>query len=101
MYTINGFGTTLYGRRDEHPDGSYICTKWFVLGYLPVFPLASYRALETSKESGVPIFSFGNTTKYKMIKVSLNRKQIFYTYLLVWGSLAILFSLFIYIVSNA
>ena len=43
MFTFNGTGTMLYGKRDKQPDGSYIATKWLVLFYLPVLPLGSYR----------------------------------------------------------
>lgn len=44
MYTFNGIGTTLYGRRDYDPHSqSYIATLYFTFIFLPVFPLASYR----------------------------------------------------------
>jgi len=42
-YSINGFGTTYYGMRDFERDGSYVTTRWFILGTLPIVPLGSIR----------------------------------------------------------
>ena len=41
--TINGFGTKLYGRRDQKWDGSFWTTKWVVFFWIPLIPLRSYR----------------------------------------------------------
>ena len=38
---INGFGTKYYGQRDFRPDGSYVTTNFFCLGFFPVVPLHS------------------------------------------------------------
>jgi hypothetical protein len=44
MYTINGVGTALYGRRNEHaPSGTHVGTLYFVVLFLPVVPLSCYR----------------------------------------------------------
>lgn len=43
-FSLNGIGTAHYGRR-ELPDGSYITTKWFVLLFVPVVPICSYRVV--------------------------------------------------------
>ena len=43
MYTLNGFGTSLYGRRDERSDGSYVATRYAVALFVPVFPIDAYR----------------------------------------------------------
>ena len=44
MYTFNGIGTTLYGRRNYDPHSqSYIATLYFTFIFLPIIPLASYR----------------------------------------------------------
>jgi hypothetical protein len=44
MFTFNGIGTTLYGRRayDKNTD-TYIATLFFVFFFIPVFPIAAYR----------------------------------------------------------
>lgn len=41
--TFLGIGTKEYGRRDVEPDGSYVTTKFFVIFYLPVWPLETRR----------------------------------------------------------
>jgi hypothetical protein len=46
-FTINGIGTSNYGARDFRPDGSYVTTSWFVLIFVPIFPLKSQRILPT------------------------------------------------------
>ncbi len=43
MFTFNGIGTKLYGRRDYDPsDGTYIATLWFVVLFIPIFPIRQY-----------------------------------------------------------
>lgn len=41
--TLNGFGTALYGKRNEESDASFIKTKWIVFFWIPLIPLRSYR----------------------------------------------------------
>jgi hypothetical protein len=41
--SVNGFGTTIYGKRDFEPDGSFVTTKWIVGLFFPLIPLASMR----------------------------------------------------------
>jgi hypothetical protein len=40
---VNGCGTTLIGRRDVWPDGSYITQKWITILFVPVFRVATMR----------------------------------------------------------
>jgi hypothetical protein len=40
---VNGCGTTLIGRRDVWPDGSYITQKWITILFVPVFLVATMR----------------------------------------------------------
>lgn len=48
LYTINGFGVTLYGNTDRNPsDGSYMATYYLVFFFIPLFPLARYRVIPT------------------------------------------------------
>ena len=43
--SLNGIGTTLYGKRDVEPDGSYIATKWFIF-FVANYSISSlYRIL--------------------------------------------------------
>ena len=47
MFTLNGFGTRLYGNRDYHESsGSHVATLYFVVLFIPVFPLACYRVID-------------------------------------------------------
>jgi hypothetical protein len=42
--TFNGIGTQLYGRKDPCREcGSVIQTKWFVVIFIPLIPIAKYR----------------------------------------------------------
>ncbi|MEZ4249553.1 MAG: hypothetical protein R3B99_15095 [Polyangiales bacterium] len=43
LFTFNSIGTMLWGERDRWPDGSYVATLCAVVGFMPVFPIASYR----------------------------------------------------------
>jgi hypothetical protein len=44
LQTVNGIGTTAYGRRDLDPEtGTYVLTQWFTILYIPLIPIASYR----------------------------------------------------------
>ncbi len=87
MFTLNGTGTTIYGKRDVSPeDGSYIVTKWFTLLYLPIIPLGSYRTTKVKKNF------FAGFPEYQMSRVPLNVKQVMLTYLAWWGvPVAVLF----------
>jgi tetratricopeptide (TPR) repeat protein len=42
MYTLNGIGTTVYGRYQRAEDGTAIGTHWFTLVFIPVLPLGAY-----------------------------------------------------------
>jgi hypothetical protein len=80
MFTLNGVGTTVYGKREVNPeDGSYIVTKWFTVIWFPIIPLGSYRVIKVKKKflAGFP--------EYQMTRAPLSVKQITFTYLAWWG----------------
>ena len=55
LYTINGCGLTLYGSTDlDSWSGSYIATYYFVLFFVPIFPICRYRVIS----SGAKGYSF-------------------------------------------
>ncbi|HEU4562315.1 MAG TPA: DnaJ domain-containing protein [Longimicrobium sp.] len=65
LFTLNGFGTALYGERD--PDGqtrSHVSTLYFVGLFIPLIPLACYRVIREGDRSwsflGKVPFSKGN-----------------------------------------
>lgn len=94
-----GFGTTLYGKRDFHSDGSYLTTTWVTLFWVPVFPLASIRVGKTRPDSGtverkVSEHHLGHyatwTTEYSVYSEGpINRKQVFSVYAFVLAMAAI------------
>jgi hypothetical protein len=92
MFSINGIGTSLYGKSKVESDGSYIATKWFIFLLLPIVPLGSYRVQrgETTFSATALIGLPGANTKYKMLPVPLNWNQIIQTYLAVYGILALI-----------
>jgi len=47
LHTINGIGTTLYGKTDPKPDGSHMATYYFVFFFIPIFPISRYRVIPT------------------------------------------------------
>lgn len=112
--TINGFGTKHFGKANhiENPDNKweeFDTTLWFVLFWLPMIPLRSYRIRqkhwifqEEDVNMGTENGGFGISQKipYKIIdKYKLNWKQIFKTYLIVYG-LIIIFFFILYIVNS-
>ena len=102
MLSFMGFGTTLYGKRSFNKlDNSYIATKWFILLFLPIFPITSYRILRGETKLSVSLTSLGANTGYKYLReVTLNKKQVILTYVLGLGLPAlVLWLLFNYWIS--
>ena len=78
MFTFNGIGTRIYGKREVNPaDESYIATKWFTLLFFPIIPLGSYRVIKAKQTGRYP--------SYQMTEVRLNVKQVIVTYLAWWS----------------
>ena len=63
--SFNGIGTTYYGQCAFEQDGSFVTTKWFVLGFFPCAPLGSLRVRQM-ESSGIPFFS--RSTGYEVIE---------------------------------
>lgn len=42
LFTMNGFGTMLYGKADPRPDGWYTATLYLVALFIPIIPLGRY-----------------------------------------------------------
>jgi hypothetical protein len=82
-YSINGFGTRYYGKRDFDPDGSYITTEWIVFAFLPIVPFRSLRVSYLGEAEGKTyLFGFGTTHNYSIHEKRFppNWKQVFSTY---------------------
>lgn len=77
-YTLNGFGTRYYGRRDVAEDGSYVTTLWATALYVPLLPLGSYRVLPYGKGTNWVVHS---SQSYVTQPVSLCWEQIWHVYM--------------------
>jgi hypothetical protein len=76
--TFNAIGTTFYGKSRFEADESFVTTKWFVIGFFPIFPLGSARVryLETS---GIPFIA--RTTSFDVVEeLPTDWVQVIFTY---------------------
>src|SRR6478672_2321665 len=42
LFTLNGFGTKIYGKSDEGSDGTYVTTLFLTALFVPVIPIKQY-----------------------------------------------------------
>lgn len=78
--SFNGIGTTYYGRREFRSDATYVTTEWFILFYIPIIPLGSFRV----EFDGAMWRMFGSVQHYSVYEqTSLNWRQVLNTYLSV------------------
>lgn len=56
-YTLNGCGTSFYGKRHPAEDGSYVTTLWVTFLWVPLIPLRSYRVRPVGKGTNIVIHS--------------------------------------------
>ncbi len=89
-WSLNGIGTTFYGKRDVEPDGSYISTKWFIFLLLPIIPISSYRVLPNTSKMN---FLTQITSYSRFEKVPFNKRQVINIYLLIYGFIFVFFVL--------
>ncbi|PPT08370.1 hypothetical protein CKA32_005054 [Geitlerinema sp. FC II] len=68
-FSINGIGTTYYGRRYFLPDDSYVTTEWVIFLYFPIVPLRSLRLRSDSTLSGVEDSNTGFAQPDKFLSV--------------------------------
>lgn len=95
MGTTFGIGTTLYGKKDEHPDGSYIATLWFVVLLLPVRPLGSYRISNPRRGKVTVGPMLSASTHWSMTPVPLDHAQVRRT---LWLSLVFWLAAIVFLV---
>jgi hypothetical protein len=77
-YTLNGFGTRYYGRREPGEDGSYVTTLWITALYIPVLPLGSYRVLPIGQGTNYVVHS---SQSYRVLRVPLCWEQVWRIYM--------------------
>jgi gas vesicle protein len=52
LQTINGCGFAMYGSTDvDHETGSYMTTYYFVMIFIPIFPISRYRVIASGGNS--------------------------------------------------
>ena len=85
MWTINGIGTKLCGKKKIASDGSYQATKWFVIFFMPIIPLKTFRVLEIPKYN--LLGEDDQSKEYKMFPIKLDIIQIIETFLSYWCGL--------------
>jgi hypothetical protein len=91
--SLNGCGTTYYGSRDFHEDGSYITTEWIIFVYIPIFPLGSFRVLPVGKSQDLLVFHSQN---FRSQQIPLCRQQVRNTYLTLLTVIFLIVLLFIF-----
>ena len=89
MWTIIGIGTKLCGEKKIASDGSYQATKWFVIFFMPIIPLKTFRVLEIPKYN--LLGEDDQSKEYKMLPIKLDIIQIIKTFLSYWGGLLAFF----------
>lgn len=83
MFTLNGIGTQLYGKRDQDADGWYTATKFFCIFFFPVLPLSCHRVRRLGLESLGPAPGF--STRYEMYPIEANVAQARNVLLVAYG----------------
>jgi hypothetical protein len=76
--TFNGIGSTYYGKKKFEDDDSFVTTKWFVIGFFPLVPLASAR-MRYLDSSGIPFLA--RTASYEHLEdLPIDWVQVLCTY---------------------
>jgi hypothetical protein len=78
--TIDGVGTKFFGRTSSADGPGYISTKWLVFIFLPIFPVRSFRIVETLPQATMePLKSLN----WEQVKETLWRSKIWYGVILL------------------
>jgi hypothetical protein len=108
MQTVNGVGTTIYGRaKKEELSGaeriaaeeagyipvSFQVTKWFVVLFLPIVPLGTYRVLKAKQG-----FWTADFPQYSMTPILWDWHQIAWHYAAAYGWIVILLAVALFFV---
>jgi len=75
MSTINGCGTKILGDFEYFDDGSYMSIKWFVIFYIPLFPIEAYRVYHEEDNLQSTIF-VTSTSKYNVQRIPMKWKYV-------------------------
>lgn len=86
-FSINGVGTTFYGSALKESDGSYVVTEWFVLAYIPIFPIESKRVWPVKDSRGFWSLELGS--KFQAVKVPLHKPHLIKGYAVTVAALVV------------
>jgi hypothetical protein len=104
MFTLNGIGTTIYGRAKRHEltgadrlaaeqagyrPTSYQVVKWFVLLFLPIVPLGTYRVLKVRQKYWTDPARYP-FRQYSMRRVDWDWRQVGIHYAVAYGAILVL-----------
>lgn len=78
-FTFNGIGTRHYGKR-RLPDGSYITTEWFVIAFVPLLPLRSFRVITEGPSSLSVNLGVFLSRPLRLQEIPLDKRQVLVTY---------------------
>ena len=84
-YNYMGVGTMLYGRSAS--ANGYIATKWIVILFVPILPVAAYEVLEEGNlqdESSGMFYGSSQSIRYRMLP-GFRWRQVLLTLLVGWG----------------
>jgi hypothetical protein len=76
-FVFHGIGTTVYGERDYWPDGSFVTTEWFVVAWVPIFPIISKR-ISYTRNSDYATYDRSGYWVYEMLPLA--RAQVLSVY---------------------
>jgi hypothetical protein len=80
-YSLNGTGTTFYGKRDFRADGTYLTTEWIALFCIPLIPIRSLRVKYKGSGEHRWYLGLGSSSNYAVYEKSFpNWKQVLCTY---------------------
>src|SRR6185436_10804650 len=98
MSSFIGIGTSLYGEKGfDKSTRFYTATRWFTVFLLPIIPLATYKVKRVSTKLTGLVPVVGVSTQYETIKIDLDWNQVFTTYLLVYGTIALIILTAVYL----
>ncbi len=82
MFSVNGCGTVLKGKKEDSSDGSFEATKWFTIFLFPIFPLGTYRIKKIGKGTN---WVYYKNQDLSMLKIATDWKHIKKTYFKYYG----------------
>ena len=97
-----GCGTVFYSATKKRDDGSFITTQWFVIFYIPIIPIQSYRVIKGAQSSQFGGVYISNTSNYYILeKLKLEPSHIIRGYIFILSFILIMVGIFSGMSSNS